>query len=750
LNGNGGQVELERVRVMSHAMQRVAGDSLYADAVAAIDRASTSGESQLRQLAEAHRDYAAASVLFNDDRFAAAAPGFASAQSRFGNSAFAVLATLHQGAIAYVTGKAPEATRILEGTLTAARSKGYAYAAGRSTWFLGLLAMARGDFGDARSQYEETLDVFDRMGDIEQAGAAHNLLAVMQDYLGDALSAWQHRLIAFKSLSASSSLRFKYQILATAVPAVKAESPETALTIEDAALALATQWQRAGAVAETLAQRASILAALNRFEDADRDLREAGEHLTRVPDPAFRSRLQVALFATMSDLKRRLDPAAAVDAATQAIQIVQQRRDRLRLAQLNLRLARANIAWGRTEQARVALDRGLAAFNEERAASTELRPISALDESWQLFDASIQLSLKEQNYERAFALAEAARARSSSEAKRFGAVDLASAQSALQSNEAIVALNQFEDELAVWVIRPRSVTVTMRPMSRQTSQQLIARHQHEIWNAAARTSAGRDLYNEIVRPISQHLAAVSRLVMVPDDTFRDLSFAALYNSSRGRFLIEDVTVRVAPSAAAFASASLAVARGTIAEPLVFNGPGASDAASVAAAYHDSEVLAGLDATPRQFFSNAAGRRVVHIGARTAANASFPLLSRLVVADEPGLRHSGSILGSEIAQRTLPNTGLVVIDEAGGTSSNRGEGTSSLARAFMAAGVPAVVGTLPGADEGATRDLMIGFHRELATGVSAEQALTRVQRSAIEQNGRRVGAWSALVLYGSDR
>ena len=129
----------------------------------------------------------------------------ASAQSRFGNSPFAVLATLHQGAIAYVTGKAPEATRILESTLTAARSKGYAYAAGRSTWFLGLLAMARGDFGDARSQYEETLDVFDRMGDIEQAGAAHNLLAVMQDYLGDALSAWQHRLIAFESLSASSS-----------------------------------------------------------------------------------------------------------------------------------------------------------------------------------------------------------------------------------------------------------------------------------------------------------------------------------------------------------------------------------------------------------------------------------------------------------------------------------------------------------------------------------------------------------------
>ena len=141
----------------------------------------------------------------------------------------------------------------------------------------------------------------------------------------------------------------------------------------------------------------------------------------------------MAVLTTESDLKRRRDPAAAADAATRAIQIVQQRRDRLRLAQLNLRLAQANIAWGRTEQARVALDQGLAAFNEERAGSTELRPISALDESWQLFDASIQLSLKEKDYERAFALAEAARARSASETRKFGAATLAAVQAALRT-----------------------------------------------------------------------------------------------------------------------------------------------------------------------------------------------------------------------------------------------------------------------------------------------------------------------------
>ena len=75
---------------------------------------------------------------------------------------------------------------------------------------------------------------------------------------------------------------------------------------------------------------------------------------------------------------------------------------------------------------------------------------------------------------------------------------------------------------------------------------------------------------------------------------------------------------------------------------------------------------------------------------------------------------------------------------------------SIARAFMTAGVPAVVGTLPGADENATRDLLIAFHREIASGARAEEALQKIQRSAIEKNGRRLGAWSALVMYGSDR
>ena len=124
-------------------------------------------------------------------------------------------------------------------------------------------------------------------------------------------------------------------------------------------------------------------------------------------------------------------------------------------------------------------------------------------------------------------------------------------------NEAIIALNQFDSEVAVWLIKRGSIDVSMRSMSRATSARLVARQQDEIWQQAAVSTAGRELYNELIRPLAPKLAGVSRLVVVPDSTFQDAAFAALYNSQTRHYLIEDVSLRMAPSAAAFAMAASA-------------------------------------------------------------------------------------------------------------------------------------------------------------------------------------------------
>jgi CHAT domain-containing protein len=122
-----------------------------------------------------------------------------------------------------------------------------------------------------------------------------------------------------------------------------------------------------------------------------------------------------------------------------------------------------------------------------------------------------------------------------------------------------------------------------------------------------------------------------------------------------------------------------------------------------------------------------------------------------LADDPGRRYSGVVLGRDIAARDFNSTNLVVLGESDTTDrDDETRGTLNVARAFLAAGVPHVLGTLPGMDELQSRDLIVGFHRRLSTTASPGEALTSLQRSVLGTNGRRLGAWCALVLYSSDR
>ena len=132
-----------------------------------------------------------------------------------------------------------------------------------SNWFLGLIAMGQGRLGDGQSRYEEAIDAFTRMGDVEQAGPMHNLLAafttISATHAGVAASP-----IAFESLSISRSPRFKSQILSCAVPTIRFESPDTALLDPGGRAGCRAEGGREAAIAEALAQRASFLAGLNR------------------------------------------------------------------------------------------------------------------------------------------------------------------------------------------------------------------------------------------------------------------------------------------------------------------------------------------------------------------------------------------------------------------------------------------------------------------------------------------------------
>ncbi len=756
-SGQDSTAALARLDAMAGAFAQVAGDPNYRDTVAAIERAHSQGPPALLALATAHRHYADAARAFGDDRFADAKTGFEIARQllQATRSPFAVRAVIELGGIAHITGDGSGATALLDEGLAEARSRGYSFAEARTTWFLGLAAFGRGRLDEVRVRYEATLAAFEQMGDVEQAAAAHNLLAALHGYLGDEPEAWRHRESALAVLAATRSDRLRYLLLATTAAAVRRQDPETSLLFQDAVVESASRIGRPAVIIESLSQRAALLASLGRDQDAQADISGARAALGQEPANAIASRMEEPLLAAESDVFVTTDPPRAVAAAEAALERISQRGDRLRIAQLSLRLAKANIAWGRMVEADAALSRGIQAFDGERSSLSDEGRVSTLDESWQLFDTAVQLAIRKQDYPRAFALSEHGRARTLAEKNRATpGRTLADVEQSLLPGEAVVALNQLDNELAVWLIRQGHTQVVVRPLSRLDARRLVARQADEIRHEASVPHAGADLYREILRPLARELAGVTRLAVVPDAVFQDASFAALWDSSKGRFLAEEVVVTTATSIGGAAERRAGPRR--VPEPtdsLIFGGPGAvasGEALAVAATYRQAAVLTGPSATRSRFIAEALSRSIIHVSAQTHPNEAYPLLSRVMLSDEPGRRYSGALLGRDLAAQSMPRTRLVVIDHVTADQSLTGEGSLGVARGFVAAGVPAVVGTLPGADETATRQLMVGFHRLMSTGIPADDALNTLQRNVLQSNGRRLGAWCALVLYGSDR
>jgi CHAT domain-containing protein len=750
LAGGSDDAVLERARAMAEAMLRVTGDALYRDAVSAMDQAAAAGGQRLQALAKAHQQYAAAV------RVAASVPTSgdpllkqARISLRDAGSAYAWRAALDLAATQYFQGNYAAASTLLAQLVDTARRANYGYLEGRATWQQGMLAFQQGRLDEAQARYADTLSTFERMGDIEQAGGAHTLLSGVAYVLGDAATEWRHRQAAFESLKVSRSPSYRYQTLVPAAVSLRRESPEAALGVEEEVLRAAAEWGSASALTDAHAQRSATLIALGRLTEAERGLAKAREHLQRIADPAMRSILELPVLSAESDLFRATNPSQAAATAQKAIDIGQGRGDQSRLPPFYLRLAKANIVWGRLNAAEEAVARGIQALDATRGRRADVSGISAFDESWQLLETATRLSIRRGDYERAFALAERARI-ATGDARDREVVSLKEARGQLAADEAVMVLNQFDDDLAVWLIRRDAVTVITTPVRRLDSERLIARQQEEVRFETAEPSSSAELFDAIVRPLAGQLQGVERMTVVPDATYQDASFAALWDRVRGRFLVEQFTLSAAPSVAALATREPRSSSSQGRALIVAADREAATAQAVAAEYRGPVVVTGASATPVRFATDATTADVVHLTVPTFDNRAFPQLSRVVLSDEPEQPFSGNLLGRDIAARPLPATRIVVLDEMRRQPNYRTAGTFILARAFLAAGVPAVLSTLPGADERATRELMVRFHRELASQASAAEVLTRLQRNVLRSNGRRLGAWSALVMYGSDR
>ncbi|MGE3889761.1 MAG: zf-HC2 domain-containing protein [Vicinamibacterales bacterium] len=706
------------LRTVATAFARLTGDTLYEDTVDAIERAEREGPTAVRPLAAAHAGYARAAALLADDQIAAARPGMESAANALASagSPYAVRARLDLAAIAYYTGHSASMASMLTPLQDEAVHRSYAFLESRSLWLLGLASFAAGQYVEAQGLWERMLTATERMGDGEGRAAAHGLLANLLDQLADDDDAWRHRLAYLHLLSEYPADRVRFGLLISAAGHALRNDAAAALPLQDAVIEEATRSARAAAVPEAYAQRASILAVLGRASEARDAMDAAWAALESVNDAALGARLERALLAAEARTLDSLDDPTAVQAAERAVTLANAAGDAARLPELYLFLGRAYLRVGRMQDAAVAAEAGLGVARTRTNAAA-----GVLEETRGLSAVAMRASLAAGDIAAAYRYGVHARARRPGFDDSREIADHRSVQRRLDDDEALLAINQLDNDVVAWLVTKSSVQYHIGGITRRLSARLVELQQTEIAIAAGHPRASATLYRELVRPFRQALTGIRRVVVAPDAPFYAASFPALFDRASGRFWVESVELTVG---------------GWVAD-----GPPSNGRRTFVDLPPDTPAVDAF-----ALWREARPQSVVRINAHSVSNNGFPELSRLLLPGQPGASRSGVVFARDLPP--LPPVQAVFLPDIDpGPRAASGAGSLDLAGELLDRGAAHVVTFLaPGT---LSPDQSEALLASLTSGAPVPAAVAQFQRDVLRADPRP-GPWSRLVVYGSGR
>jgi CHAT domain-containing protein/tetratricopeptide (TPR) repeat protein len=293
------------------------------------------------------------------------------------------------------------------------------------------------------------------------------------------------------------------------------------------------------------------------------------------------------------------------------------------------------------------------------------------------------------------------------------------------------------------------------------------------------------LYGLLLKPAQSLLRGKSSLVIAPDDRLWELPFQALLDEG-GRYLIERSAVTYAPSltvlremrarrdrrqAEAAPSTLLALgnpvigketverARLSLRDGKLYPLPEAeAEVRALGRLYgaRRSKVYIGAEAREGRLKAEAGHARILHFATHGVLNNASPMYSYLALA-QGDKNEDGLLEAWELMQLDL-KADLAVLSacETARGRTSAGEGVIGLTWALFVAGAPATVVSQWEVESASTRDLMLGFHRQLQAPRAAGK-LTKaesLQRAALKlmknPETNHPFYWAGFVLVGDGR
>lgn len=759
--------QLAAVRVIARALRRQ-GDGLLADAVGSIDSADAG---DLPVLVAGHLSYLDGRVALFHSKAAEAEVHLRRAARHFQDAGspmtlvadFWIACALTER---HQSNAALQVLRSLSGQLSLASD--YRALAGHVQYQIAVIEAMRGNWSASLDAAQRSAGLFAMVRERGNRANADAVLAEDLDLLGQSALASSHAFAALRDSAGDGAFdrtRVVLAVLCRSQLRVGQWRRARALTTLEGQLARVTADARLNP--DMFVRRAVADARNGSADEARYWMHLARSSAGRIPDPEVRGKLLADIDAAHGTLERAMEPRRAIPLLSAAIAFQLRAARPIVLPELYLERARAFIALNDLGAGERDYESGIKELERQRGHvfDAELRP-GVFDHAYALFDGAIALQLQYgRPIERVWRYVQRGRARAVLDQIRERSEsfttpilpDIRDVQRALPERTALLEYVSLPDRLLAFVVtndRSRMHTIPLR-------RDVLSQMANELVERRGLRSAA--LYDAIVAPLREDLGGVEALNIVCDDILQRVPFSGLFDVKSRAFLIQRYRLAGSPSAAVLLETlSRAPERQVVPSIAIFANPTVppdefGDLPSLTAAEHEARVIGALyerdttymreGATAERFCDLAPLHTVVHFAGHGIIRKREPLASALVCAVTPHRR--GGVTMRDIARLRFRNTRVMVLaacSTMGGRNAAR-EGVPSLARAFVIAGVPNVVGTLWDIKDSEAIVITRPLHQRLARGVAVANALRLAQLDAIHR-GVGVEKWSSFALLGT--
>ena len=779
---------LRNAGVMARAVEHVAGDPLLSDVVRGIQQDLQLGEfARVTAVARGLTTYDKGHRFLGEFEFDSATYWLGQALQSLTktNSPVAHWVAFDSAMIAYQRA-GPDgydtALRQLR-QLRADTPERYRVVRGLAFRMEGLIRAIRADYDAAIAAYRAAAVEGAGLGDPGLDVRPRGILASLYSDLRGDDDAWLELYAAFEALASYSDEPGDAQrLFVTAAELSQRRWPSVALLFQHEAVRLAREVDGPGTMTiSALAKEAELLGRQGLLERALASLREARAATDGITSDSIRAIKTADVDVVEGEVWLATRPDSAARVLRRSVDRFQDTQYLLEMARAQLLLANAYAAGGNMDAARLAFDAALSETERRRSGlqSSDDRA-RFLDQARPVIDRILRFYVDGADTLGAVQFFERMRSRVLLEQiQRSGPSSLRGPpvetidklRRAIPARTTLISYAVLENEVVSWLIRADGVTMRRLPVTVPLTE-TVARFSSMITRGSsdsALRATSAQLYDLLIGPWRSRLQPDTRIVIVPDKSLHFVPFGALFDEATNRFLVESFEITVVPSVQLYDASATRYAELGAAVPNVMavgnpsfdenafqlpRLPGAErEATQIANGYARSRLLLGPAATKSAFLRGAVASDIIHFAGHGVVTPDAPLLSHLVFAPEAGDGGSGALYARDLFDARFPRTRVAILSgcqTAGGRLSDT-EGVSSLARAFFAVGVPAVIASLWAINDAQTADFFAAYHRELVRGADPVAALRHTQRQWLANSKdpwRGLSTWAGFQLFGA--